>query len=47
MQALSGMLILPEPSAQLLFAVLHQAADAIEAGGDRTQMLQAMQYIFR
>jgi AcrR family transcriptional regulator len=37
----------PEPTARLLFAVIHEAADAIAAGDDREAMLEALRQLMR
>lgn len=37
----------PEPTAEMLFAAIHQAADAIAAGADRGRTLQALEVLLR
>jgi AcrR family transcriptional regulator len=37
----------PEPTARLLFAAIHEAADAVAAGGDRTAILAALRNLLR
>jgi AcrR family transcriptional regulator len=37
----------PEPTARLLFAAIHEAGDAIAAGGDRTATLAALATLLR
>jgi AcrR family transcriptional regulator len=37
----------PEPTAQLLFAVMHETADSVVAGGDRQRALAAMRRVLR
>lgn len=37
----------PEPSARLLFALIHEAADAVSGGADRAQTLAALRLILR
>ncbi|MFN3513478.1 MAG: TetR/AcrR family transcriptional regulator [Phenylobacterium sp.] len=37
----------PEPTARLLFAAIHEAADAIAFGAERTAMLAALQNLLR
>jgi hypothetical protein len=37
----------PEPTARLLFAVIHEAADAIAGGDDREAMLSALRQLMR
>jgi AcrR family transcriptional regulator len=37
----------PEPTARLLFAAIHEAADAVAAGGDRAAILAALQSLLR
>lgn len=37
----------PEPTARLLFAVIHEAADAVGAGDDRDRTLAALRRILR
>lgn len=37
----------PEPTARLLFAVIHEAAEAIAGGGDRPAILAALQNVLR
>jgi AcrR family transcriptional regulator len=37
----------PEPTARLLFAALHEGADAIEAGDDRAAVLAAVRRLLR
>jgi AcrR family transcriptional regulator len=37
----------PEPTARLLFAAIHEAADAVAGGGDRTAIVGALQTLLR
>lgn len=37
----------PEPTARLLFAAIHEAADAVAAGGDRAAIKAALQELLR
>ncbi|MGH6908730.1 MAG: TetR/AcrR family transcriptional regulator [Phenylobacterium sp.] len=37
----------PEPTARLLFAVIHEAADAVAGGADRAAILAALQSLLR
>ena len=37
----------PEPTARLLFAAIHEAADAVAEGGDRAAILAAVQSLLR
>jgi hypothetical protein len=37
----------PEPTARLLFAAIHEAADAVAEGGDRAAILAALQSLLR
>lgn len=37
----------PQPTARLLFAVIHETADAVAAGEDRERALMAMRWILR
>jgi AcrR family transcriptional regulator len=37
----------PEPTARLLFAAIHEAADAVAAGADRATMLAALKSLLR
>jgi len=37
----------PEPTARLMFAAIHEAADAVAQGGDRAAMLAALQRLLR
>jgi len=37
----------PEPTARLLFAAMHEAADAVASGADRTRTLEALRTILR
>lgn len=39
--------VAPEPTARLLFAVIHDAADAVAAGADRTATVEALKHILR
>jgi AcrR family transcriptional regulator len=37
----------PEPTARLMFAAIHEAADAVAGGADRTAILAALQSLLR
>ena len=37
----------PEPTARLMFAAIHEAADAVAAGADRASILAALQTLLR
>jgi AcrR family transcriptional regulator len=37
----------PEPTARLLFAAIHEAADAVAAGTDRASVIAALQHLLR
>jgi AcrR family transcriptional regulator len=37
----------PEPTARLMFAAIHEAADAVARGGERAAMLAALQSLLR
>lgn len=37
----------PDPTADLIFAAIHQTADAIAAGGDRERLLDALRVLIR